>query len=85
MLGSADLIEGTDQCVVLLRWERNVDINGGVGRRVTEGFPVAVGRDRISGMLNTYVIPTWYERRCEVREGHGGERRERNEPVVVHD
>jgi hypothetical protein len=68
--GSADFIEGIYQGVFSLRSEREMEIDGGVRKWWTEGFPV--GWDSIPGMFDTGLIPTWYERHCQVGEGRGG-------------
>jgi len=57
----ADLVERVDQCVLVVRRERKVEVDGGASGRVTEGFPVV--RDSIPDVLDTYVIPRW----CELR------------------
>ena len=56
MVGTADLVQGVDQGILVLGLERNVEIDGGVSRRVAEIRPVHW--DRIPLVLYVYVFPT---------------------------
>lgn len=69
-LWSADLVQRVNQGVFVIRLERNVEVNGGASRRVTEGLPV--GRDGIPSVLDTDVILRWCEELRDVVEWHGG-------------
>jgi hypothetical protein len=45
VLGCADFVKSVDQGGLMVRYERKVEIDGGVERRGAEGLPV--GRDGI--------------------------------------
>ncbi len=56
MVGTADLIQGVNQCILVLGFERNVEIDGGVSSGVTQVHPVLW--DRIPRVLRLHVVPT---------------------------
>jgi len=56
MPGIADLIEYVNQGVLVVRLERNVEVDRGAGGRVTEALPV--NWDSIPGVLHMRVIPS---------------------------
>jgi hypothetical protein len=53
---ATNLIKGIDQGVLVLGFERNMDIHGGINRRVTHVRPIS--RGRIPFMLYVHIFPT---------------------------
>ncbi len=53
-----DPVEHVNQGFLIARLEYNVGVDRGA---VTEALPV--GQNGIPGVLNTQIIPRWYERR----------------------
>jgi len=63
------MVESVNQGIIVVRVERNVEVDGGASGRVTEGLPVV--RDGIPGVHDTRVIPRWCEGLREVVERGG--------------
>ena len=57
MFGNANLVQRVDQGILTVRFERNVEVDGGVGGWVTLEFPV--GRDDIPRVHRVHVFPMW--------------------------
>ncbi len=53
----ADLIERINQCVLAVRLECKVKVDGGACRRVIEDLPVF--RDGIPCVFQPHVVPKW--------------------------
>ena len=82
--GCADFVKRVDQGGLVVRFEREVKVDGGVERRGAEGLPV--GRDGIPFMFDTHVIPRWCKGHYEVGKLRGdGENREHRELAQAHD
>ena len=80
----ADFVKGVDQGGLVVRLEREVEVDGSVERRGAEGLPV--GRDGIPFMFDTHVIPTWCNENSKVgKSRRGGENREHRELAEAHD
>ena len=88
----ADFMKGVNQCVLTIRLESNVEIDGGVLGGLTQANPVV--RNGIPLVLHKHVVPRRRERRVETNEersGKDGEHKdgeqkdgEHRKPVVKH-
>ena len=61
MSGLADLVEGVNQCVLVVGLERYMEVDGGAFRRVTHGDPIV--RDDIPLVLYEHMSPNGREGR----------------------
>ena len=82
--GCADFVKRVDQGGLVVRIEREVEVDGSVERRGAERLPI--GRDGIPFMFDTHVIPTWCKGHYEVcKPWRDGENREHRELAQEHD
>ena len=87
MPGLADLVQGVNQCVLVVRFESNIEVDGGIVGRVTKADPVV--RDGIPLVLYKHVAPSRREGSVFISEGRSGKYRvqidgERGEFVAEH-
>ena len=82
MLRVADLVERIDQGILEVRFECNVEVDGGADRRRANTLPVCW--DGVPCVLNANVTPKWCRKRREVYEGYFEKDSEHKEPVVAH-
>ena len=82
-----DFVKGVSQCVLAVRFESNIEVDGGTVGWVTQADPVV--RDGIPLVLYKHILPRRREGRLGTNEERNGKDREQKdgengEPVVEH-
>ena len=68
--GLADLVKRLNQCVLKMRLESNIEVDGGAVGRLTQADPVV--RDSIPLVLYKYIAPSRREGCLVTSEGRSG-------------
>jgi hypothetical protein len=67
MSGVTDLVERVDQCILFMRLESNVQVDGCAGRGMALAFPL--GGDGVPRVFHSHVVPMWGGGSGEAKRG----------------